>query len=225
MRVLIVEDDHPLLEALTKGLKEAGFAVDSSLNGTEGSWYADTGKYDAIVLDLMLPGIDGLTILKRLRRGDNQVPILILTAKDTIDDRVNGLNLGADDYLVKPFAFSELLARVRAMIRRGYNRKDPVIRIDDLEVDTVKRAVRRGNEIIELSAREYALLEFLAVRAGEIVSRSDIMEHVYDSNSDLESNVVDVYIRHLRQKIEHPDKPKLIYTKRGQGYRLGVNEQ
>ena len=224
MRVLIIEDDQPLLEAITKGLKEAGFAVDNSLNGTEGSWYAETGEYDAIVLDLMLPGIDGLTILERLRRSDNQVPILILTAKDTIDDRVKGLDLGADDYLVKPFAFTELLARVRAMIRRGYNRKDPVIRIDNLEVNTVKREVRRGNQTIELSAREYSLLEFLAARTGETVSRTEVMEHVYDSNSDLESNVVDVYIRHLRKKIEHPDHPKLIHTKRGQGYRLGVNE-
>lgn len=221
MRLLIVEDDRPLREALRQGLEEAGFAVDASADGEEGLWYARSNPYDAIVLDLMLPGVDGLSILSRLRHEGRAVPILILTAKDTVRDRVKGLDLGADDYLVKPFAFAELLARVRALVRRGYNTKDPVIRVEDLEIDTAGRKVRRGGQVIDLSAREYALLEFLAARAGQVVSRTDIREHIYDFHSDPESNVVDVYIGHLRKKIEQPGRPKLIHTRRGQGYLLG----
>ena len=210
MRLLLVEDDRPLREAF-----------DASADGEEGLWYARSNAYDVIVLDLMLPGIDGLTILSRLRREGSAVPILILTARDTVADRVRGLDLGADDYLVKPFAFAELLARVRAMVRRGYDRKDPVIRVEDLEIDTAGRTVRRGERRIDLSAREYALLEFLAVRTGQVVSRTDIWEHIYDFHSDPESNVVDVYIGHLRRKIERPGLSKLIHTRRGQGYLLG----
>lgn len=221
MRVLIIEDDRPLREALRQGLEEAGFAVDSSPDGEEGLWYARSNEYDAIVLDLMLPRIDGLTILGRLRREGSAVPILILTARDTVADRVKGLDLGADDYLVKPFAFAELLARVRALVRRGYNNKDPVIRVGDLEIDTAGRTVRRSDQAVDLSAREYALLEFLAARAGQVVSRTAIWEHIYDFHSDPESNVVDVYIGHLRKKIEQPGRPKLIHTRRGQGYLLG----
>ena len=221
MRLLLVEDDRPLREALRQGLEEAGFAVDASADGEEGLWYARSNAYDVIVLDLMLPGIDGLTILSRLRREGSAVPILILTARDTVADRVRGLDLGADDYLVKPFAFAELLARVRAMVRRGYDHKDPVIRVEDLEIDTAGRTVRRGERRIDLSAREYALLEFLAVRTGQVVSRTDIWEHIYDFHSDPESNVVDVYIGHLRRKIERPGLSKLIHTRRGQGYLLG----
>lgn len=221
MRLLIVEDDAPLRDALRQGLEEAGFAVDASADGEEGLWYARSSEYDVIVLDLMLPHVDGLTILRHLRTEGSAVPILILTAKDTIADRVRGLDLGADDYLVKPFAFAELLARVRAMVRRGYNSKDPVIRVEDLEINTAGRTVRRGDQAIDLSAREYALLEFLAIRAGQVVSRSEIWEHIYDFRSDPESNVVDVYIGHLRKKIEQPGRPKLIQTRRGQGYSLG----
>ncbi len=224
MRLLIVEDDAPLRDALRQGLEEAGFAVDASADGEEGLWYARSNEYDVIVLDLMLPHIDGLTILKRLRSEGNAAPILILTAKDTVADRVRGLDFGADDYLVKPFAFAELLARVRAMVRRGYNSKDPVIRVDDLEINTAGRTVRRGDQAIDLSAREYALLEFLAIRTGHVVSRSEIWEHIYDFRSDPESNVVDVYIGHLRRKIEHPGQPKLIHTRRGQGYVLGQRD-
>ncbi|MBU0719292.1 MAG: response regulator transcription factor, partial [Planctomycetes bacterium] len=180
MRVLVIEDDGPLREALQQGLEEAGFAVDVSADGEEGLWYARSSEYDVIVLDLMLPHIDGLTILGHLRREGKAVPILILTAKDTVADRVRGLDFGADDYLVKPFAFVELLARVHAMVRRRYNNKDPVIRIEDLEIDTAGRTVCRGDWVIDLSAREYALLEFLAVRAGQVVSRREIWEHIYD---------------------------------------------
>ncbi len=225
MRALIIEDDGPLREALCQGLEETGFAVDSSADGEEGLWYARSSAHDVIVLDLMLPRIDGLTILAHLRREGAAVPVLILTAKDTVADRVKGLDLGADDYLVKPFAFAEFLARVRAMVRRGYNNKDPVIRISDLEIDTAGRSVCRGGRSIELTAREYALLEFLAARAGQVVSRSDIWEHVYDFHSDPESNVVDVYVGHLRKKIEQPDRPKLIHTRRGQGYVVGNPDQ
>ena len=221
MRVLVIEDYEPLRKALVQGLQEAGLAVDSSSDGEEGLWYAQSNNHDTIVLDIMLPKIDGLSILKRLRQAGSETPILLLTARDTVDDRVQGLNLGADDYLVKPFAFEELLARVRALVRRGCNHKDPVIRIDDLEIDTAGRTVRRGGQPVNLSAREYALLEFLAVKAGQVVSRTAIWDHIYDFHSDPESNVVDVYIGYLRKKIERPGQVKLIHTKRGQGYLLG----
>ncbi len=221
MRVLVIEDYQPLLKSLTQGLEEAGFAVDASADGEEGLWYARSHDYDAIVLDLMVPGVDGLTILSRLRRDGSSVPVLIVTAKDTVEDRVKGLDLGADDYLVKPFAFEELLARVRALVRRGYDNKDPVIRIDDLEIDTTARTARRDGQRIDLSAREYALLEFLAMRAGQVVSRTAVWEHVYDFHSDPGSNVVDVYVGYLRKKIERPGLSKLIHTRRGQGYLLG----
>ena len=221
MRVLVIEDYRPLLKSLNQGLEEAGFAVDATADGEEGLWYARSHEYDAIVLDLMVPGVDGLTILSRLRRDGASVPVLIVTAKDTVEDRVKGLDLGADDYLIKPFALDELLARVRALIRRRYDNKDPVIRIDDLEIDTTARTAMRRGQRIELSAREYALLEFLAMRGGQVVSRTDVWEHVYDFHSDPGSNVVDVYVGYLRKKIERPGLAKLIHTRRGQGYLLG----
>ena len=221
MRLLLVEDYAPLRESLAEGLAEAGFAVDSAAEGEEGLWYARSNDYDVIILDLMLPKVDGLTILKTLRQLGNPVHVLILTARDTLPDRVRGLDFGADDYLVKPFAFEELLARVRALIRRRYEAKNPLICIADLEIDTAAHRVRRAGNTIELTAREYALLEFLALRAGELVARTDIWEHVYDFHSSAQSNVVDVYIRHLRTKLERPDLPPLIHTRRGQGYTLG----
>ncbi|QDU98695.1 response regulator [Lignipirellula cremea] len=221
MRILVVEDYAPLREAVAQGLREAGFAVDAAVDGTEGWWHAEATDYDVIVLDLMLPGIDGLTILKKLRAINRRSCVLILTAKDQLENRVEGLNLGADDYLIKPFAFDELLARVRTLVRRRYDQRDPVLRIGDLEVNTAAQTVRRGSRHIELTAREYALLEYLAVRAGEPVSRTHIWEHVYDFHSDSQSNVVDVYIGYLRRKIESDELPRLIHTKRGQGYMLG----
>ena len=220
MRVLVVEDYAPLRKALSKGLREAGLAVDATGDGEEGLWYAESNEYDVIVLDLMLPKMDGLTILKSLRDAENRANVLILTAKDAVDDRVRGLNLGADDYLVKPFAFDELLARVRALVRRAYDAKSPLIRVADLEIDAAARVVRRAGEQIELTAREYALLEFLALRAGEVVTRTDIWEHLYDFDSSAQSNVVDVYIGYLRKKIERPGAPTLIQTVRGLGYAL-----
>jgi len=220
MRILLVEDYRPLRESVGQALEEAGCAVDSSADGEEGLWYARSGQYDAIVLDIVLPGLDGLSILRRLRQAGDRTPTLLLTAKDTVADRVAGLDCGADDYLVKPFALEELLARVRALLRRKYDAADPVLRVRDLEVDTVSRRVRRAGEPIELTAREYALLEFLAHRAGQIVSRTEILEHVYDFNATVESNVVDVYIGYLRKKTERADRPRLIHTRRGQGYVL-----
>ncbi len=220
MRVLLVEDYTPLRESVAQSLAEAGLAVDAAADGAEGLWYAESDSYDAIVLDIMLPELDGLSLLRRLRDSGRQTPVLLLTARDTVEDRVLGLDSGADDYLVKPFALEELLARVRALVRRKYETAAPIICIQDLEVNTVSRQVVRGGERIDLTAREYALLEYLAHRAGQIVSRTEIWEHVYDFRATVESNVVDVYIGYLRKKLEPPGQSRLIHTRRGQGYVL-----
>jgi len=222
MRLLLVEDYKPLRDSLVKGLREAGFAVDFTGDGEEGLWYAKSNEYDIIILDIMLPNVDGLSILKQLRGIGSTTHILILTAKDTLKDKVKGLDLGADDYLVKPFAFEELLARVRALVRRSYNTKCSQLDIEDLHIDLNKQQVYRGDQLIPLTAREYALLEYLAMRAGEIVTRTDIWEHVYEFHSSASSNVVDVYIGYLRKKLEKRGKPVLIHTIRGRGYMLGV---
>jgi DNA-binding response OmpR family regulator len=221
MRVLVVEDYEPLARSVTQGLREAGYAVDLSADGEEGLWYAESNAYDAIVLDLMLPKMDGLTVLKRLREKKNAAAVLVLTARDRLEDRVTGLDTGADDYLVKPFEFAELLARLRAVIRRRYQVQESVIRVADLEVDTGARVVKRAGTAVILSAREYALLEYLALRQGQVVTRAEIWEHVYDFASDPSSNVVDVYIGYLRKKLDQDREPKLIQTRRGQGYLLG----
>jgi len=222
MRILVIEDFGPLRRSLAQGLREAGFAVDTTGDGHEGLWYATTNDYDVIILDLMLPGIDGLKILKKIRSQGRKTHVLILTARDKIEDRVTGLDQGADDYLVKPFSFEELLARVRALVRRSYQQKNPVIRIKDLRIDLATQKVWRGKQQIMLTPREYALLEYLAMRAGQTVSRTDIWEHLYEFNSTASSNVVDVYIGYLRKKIEQPGKPPLIHTIRGRGYLLGA---
>jgi two-component system, OmpR family, copper resistance phosphate regulon response regulator CusR len=222
VRVLVVEDYAPVRAAVREGLAENGFAVDVANDGEEGLWLAQSNPYDVIVLDLMLPKLDGTSILKRLRAGGSQVAVIVLTARDQLDDRVKGLDLGADDYLVKPFAFAELLARVRALVRRRYEMRDPTIRVGDIEIDTARREVKRSGESVALSAREYALLEYLAMRIGEVVTRTDIWEHVYDFHSEAHSNVVDVYIGYLRKKLERDGAPKLIHTRRGQGYLFGV---
>lgn len=222
MRVLLVEDYPPIQKSVAKGLREAGFAVDATGQGEEGLWYALANDYDVLILDLMLPGVDGLTILRRLRSEGRAAHVLILTAKDTVPDRVRGLDLGADDYLVKPFAFEELLARVRALARRAYRTKNPSLEIEDLKIETTTQRVWRGQEEVVLTPREYAVLEYLAMRAGQVVSRTDIWEHVYEFKSESDSNVVDVYIGYLRRKIERRGKPALIQTLRGRGYSLGV---
>ncbi|MCY2931154.1 MAG: response regulator transcription factor [Planctomycetota bacterium] len=220
MRVLLVEDYPPLQKSLAKGLREAGFAVDATGDGNEGLWYARNGQYDAIILDLMLPGLDGLSLLRRLRQEGRPTHVLILTAKDTVGDRVAGLDAGADDYLVKPFAFEELLARVRALVRRTYQQKAPLLEAGGLRIDTVARRVWRGEEEIVLTAREFALLEYLAVRAGQVVARTDIWEHLYEFDSEAASNVVDVYVGYLRRKIDREGEPSTIRTVRGAGYVL-----
>ena len=221
MKLLLVEDYDPLRKSLAKGLRESGFAVDATADGKEGLWYARTGEYDVIVLDLMLPGMDGLTVLRQLRSGESATAVLILTAKDTVADRVRGLDLGADDYLVKPFAFAELLARIRALVRRRYEARSPIVRVADLEIDTTSRTARRGGETIDLTAREYAMLELLALRAGEVVTRTEIWDHLYDFNAEPNSNVIDVYIGHLRKRLARDGLPGLIHTRRGLGYMLG----
>jgi two-component system OmpR family response regulator len=221
VRLLVVEDYAPLRKSVSRGLREAGFAVDETGDGTEGLWYATSNDYDVVILDLMLPTLDGLSVLRRMRSAGRAAHVLILTARDTVADRVEGLNLGADDYLVKPFAFEELLARVKALTRRAYHSKNPQLQIGDLRIETSTRRTWRGSEEIELTPREYMLLEYLAMRAGEIVSRTDIWEHLYDFSSSADSNVVDVYIGYLRRKVERAGKPALINTHRGRGYSLG----
>lgn len=220
--MLLAEDYKPLQKSLAKGLREAGFAVDVTGDGKEGLWYASNNDYDVIILDLMLPGMDGLQILQNLRSGGHSGHILILTAKDTLEDKVRGLNLGADDYLIKPFAFEELLARIRALLRRGYRQKQPQVEVGDVRMDPAAQKVFRGREEIALTPREYALLEYLLMRPGQVVSRTDIWEHVYEFNSSASSNVVDVYIGYLRKKLERPGKPDIIQTVRGRGYCVGA---
>jgi len=222
MRVLLIEDYRPLQNSLAKGLREEGLAVDVTGDGNEGLWYATSNDYDVIILDLMLPGLDGLSLLARLRSQGKQSPVLILTARDSVPDRVKGLNLGADDYLIKPFAFEELLARIRALVRRGYQQKNPCVEIEDLRVDLAGQRVWRDGQEIALTRREYVLLEYLVLRGGQTVSRSDIWEHVYEFESSATSNVVDVYIGYLRKKLDGQGRRPLIHTIRGRGYRLGV---
>ena len=224
MKILLIEDYEPIRTSVAKGLAEAGFAVDATGDGEEGLWYARGGDYDVIILDLMLPKVDGLTILGRLREHENPASVIILTARDTVEDRVKGLDLGADDYLVKPFAFEELLARVRALVRRKYDARSPAIRVADLEIDTSSRTVRRAGRTMDLTAREYAILEFLALRAGQVVTRTELWEHIYDFNAEPDSNVIDVYVGRLRKRLERGKRPRLIHTRRGLGYVLGESE-
>jgi DNA-binding response OmpR family regulator len=220
VRVLLIEDHKPLLKALQRGLEEEGFAVDTAEDGEEGDFKGRSANYDVVVLDLMLPKKDGLTVLKDWRKSGINTHVLVLTAKDTTDDKVAGLDLGADDYLTKPFQLEELLARLRALIRRSHQSKDPMLRIHDLEIDTTARSVKRGGQVIHLTPREFALLQFLAYHRGKVVSRSMIWEHLYDEYDENTSNVVDVYIRYLRTKVDKGfDKP-LILTRWGEGYML-----
>lgn len=220
MRVLLIEDHKPLLRALKQGLEEEGFAVDTAMDGEEGGYKGETANYDVIVLDLMLPKVDGLTLLQKWRRSGLKTHVLLLTARGSIEDKVKGLDLGADDYLTKPFQLEELLARIRALVRRGHQIKDPVLRVCDLEIDTAARTVRRSGQPIHLTPREYALLEYLAYHRGKVVTRTMIWEHLYDEYDDNTSNVVDVYIRYLRTKIDKGFDPPLILTRWGEGYLL-----
>jgi len=220
LRILLVEDEHRLSSVVRRGLEEESYAVDVAYDGREGLAMAESDEYDLLVLDVMLPGLNGLEITRRLRRRRVSTPILMLTARDAVDDRVAGLDSGADDYLVKPFAFRELLARVRALLRRGDLTKDPVIRVADLELDTVTHNARRSGVEIELTSREFALLEFLMRNPDHVLSRTQIAEHVWNYDFTALSNVVDVYIRNLRRKMDDAYEPKLIQTVWGSGYRL-----
>lgn len=220
MRVLLVEDYLPLNRSLTRGLREAGFAVDAVTDGLRAREQIGVARYDVIVLDIMLPGANGLDLLKELRGAGSPTRVLLLTARDAIDDRVRGLNLGADDYLVKPFAFDELVARVRALVRRGYPVGGPRITVGDLEIDVAARRVTRAGQVIELSAREFAILEVLALRVGQVVTRQEIISRIYPDANEPVSNAVDVYVGYLRRKLEVAGAGRLIHTRRGSGYLL-----
>jgi DNA-binding response OmpR family regulator len=222
MRVLVVEDNPKLGPMLVRGLEQEGHVAELAADGQQALVACATTRYDAIVLDLMLPGIDGLTVLDRLRHGADDTPVLVLTARDDLDDRVDGLDRGADDYLVKPFAFDELLARLRALVRRAKGAgASAVLRVADLEIDTAAKSARRAGRSIALSSREYAVLECLALRRGRIVSRDTLLETIYDGDEMPESNVVEVYIGALRRKIDRDHEVKLIRTRRGLGYVFG----
>lgn len=219
MRILIVEDEPKTAAYVRKGLTEHAYIVDVAHDGIEGLHLATSGHYDLILLDVMLPGADGWTVLESLRR-QSQTPVLFLSARDQVADRVKGLELGADDYLVKPFAFSELLARIRTLLKRGTVQIEQRVRVADLDVDMIRRRVTRAGERIDLTAKEYALLDYLLRHVGEVVSRTLIAEHVWDMNFDSDTNVVDVAVRRLRAKIDDRFEPKLIHTIRGVGYVL-----
>jgi two-component system copper resistance phosphate regulon response regulator CusR len=220
VKLLIVEDEPKTASFLRKGLREHGFVVDVAGTGYEAIRLAREFAYDLIVLDLMIPGGDGWSVLAELRRGGSSIPILVLTARDSVRDRVRGLEAGADDYLVKPFAFSELLARIRAVLRRAPTRQPDVLQVADLEIDLAGQKVRRAGRKLELTPKEFQLLSLLARRAGEVVSRAVIVEQVWDVNFDPGTNVVDVHIRRLRSKVDDPFDRKLIHTVRGSGYIL-----
>jgi DNA-binding response OmpR family regulator len=218
MRVLLIEDSARLRTYLARGLQRAGFAVDTAADGEEGLYYAESGDHDAIILDLMLPKLDGLSLLERLRGHGMKTHVLILTAKDTVEDRVKGLDTGADDYLVKPFALEELLARVQALVRRSYGVKTPKLSFGELEIDMARRVASRSGKELHLKPREYSLLEYLALRAGELVTRTEIERHIYDERVEPMSNVVDSAVCSLRKAIDVPGEASMIQTRRGMGY-------
>jgi two-component system copper resistance phosphate regulon response regulator CusR len=223
MRLLIVEDEAKTGEYLRKGLEESGFTVDIANNGVDGLHLALEENYDLVVLDVMLPALDGWSVLERVREKKN-IPVLFLTARDHVEDRVRGLELGGDDYLIKPFAFVELLARIRTLLRRGPVREVEQINIGDLEVDVVRRRVKRAGQRVDLTPREFSLLQLLSNRKGEVLSRTQIASYVWDMNFDSDTNVVEVAIRRLRAKIDDGHTVKLIHTIRGMGYVLEVGE-
>jgi DNA-binding response OmpR family regulator len=225
VRILLVEDHKPLARSLRRGLEEESFAVDLAEDGEVADYKARSTAYDVIILDLMLPKIDGLTLLKKWRADGVATHILVLTAKDSTADKVLGLDLGADDYLTKPFQLAELLARLRVLIRRNHQVKDPILRVHDLEIDTAARSVKRAGQAIHLTPREYGMLELLAFNRGKVVTRTMIWNHLYDEYDENTSNVVDVYIRYLRTKIDKGFEVPLILTRWGEGYMLrGEND-
>ena len=223
MRVLVVEDDTAIRSSLTQALGEDGYAVDATGDGEEGLWYATRNDYDLLVLDLMLPGLDGLDLLRQVRAGERHPAVLIISARDTVQDRVRGLDLGADDYLVKPFALEEVLARARSMVRRRHHQPRPILTVGCLTLDSTTRTATCLAAPLLLTPREYALVEYLMRRAGTLVSRSELWEHVYAFHDDASSNVVDHFIAKLRRKLSDAGAPPLIHTRRGQGYLLAVD--
>ncbi len=225
MKILIVEDEPKTGDYLRQGLAEAGFVVDLARDGLDGLHLGLNGDYDLVVLDVMLPTLDGWGVLQTLRRSGREMPVLFLTARDQVEDRVRGLELGADDYLVKPFAFSELLARVRTLLRRSRNKEPELLRAADLELDLLRRRASRAGQRIELTAKEFALLELLLRRQGEVLPRSLIASQVWDMNFDSDTNVIEVAVRRLRAKVDEPFEPKLIRTVRGMGYVLEAVEE
>ncbi len=218
MRILIIEDEKKVAAFVKKGLEEETYAVDIAHDGEEGLHLAETNQYDLIILDLMLPKVNGLEVLTQLRNKRINTPILLLTAKDSVEDKVTGLNKGADDYLTKPFAFSELLARIRSLLRRGQSETQTVLKVADLTLDLLSHKVRRNGEEIELTGKEYSLLEYFMRNAGKVLTRTMIAEHVWDYNFDTFTNVIDVYVNHLRKKIDKNHEKKLLHTLRGVGY-------
>jgi len=220
VRILVVEDDPKLLESVRKGLKEAGFGADGASDGREGLERALEDDYDALVLDVMLPGLSGLDVLRELRKRRRATPVLVLSARSAVEDRVRGLDLGADDYLAKPFSFAELLARLRAITRRPAVEPQTVLSAGDLTVDTVRHEARRGGQLLELTPKEFSLLEYLARRKGVVLTRAMILDHVWDLDYDGGSNLVEVYVNYLRKKVDAGHEVKLIHTVRGAGYVL-----
>ena len=224
MRLLFIEDDAGLQDVITKRLEEEGFTLDCCTDGQSGYEYASGLEYDCIILDIMLPKLNGLEVLKRLRKEGNKTNILLLTAKDTVEDRVAGLNAGADDYLVKPFAFEELLARIRSVMRRQNDSRDNELSIEDLTMNTTDHTVVRAGQRIDLTSKEYALLEYFMHNQGRVLTRTQISDHVWNNEFEYDSNIVDVYVRYLRNKIDKPFEQKLIQTIRGTGYALRIEE-
>jgi len=220
MRILVIEDEPKVSSLIKRGLTAERYAVDVTTDGREGLEYANTYPYDLILLDIMLPGLGGTEVLQHIRRTNQTVPVLVLTARDSIDDKVKLFDIGADDYLTKPFAFAELLVRVKALLRRGPVNRSSTLRIGDLELDRLTQQVKRGGKRIELTAKEYSLLEYLMQNPDRVLSRNMIIEHVWDQTFDGITNIVDVYVRHLRSKIDDSNEYKMIRTVRGTGYMI-----
>jgi DNA-binding response OmpR family regulator len=224
MRLLLIEDNDRLRETLAAGLRTVGYQVDTAADGDAGWQAASEAAHDAIILDRMLPGLDGLEVLRRLRRSGSTVPVLLLTARDSVPDRVEGLDAGADDYLTKPFAVAELLARLRMLLRRGQHRADPLVTIGDLEVDTVGRTVRRAGRRLHLTPKEYTLVEYLLARPGAVVTRPELMDQLYGASDEATGNAVEVLIGRVRRKLHPPGSTPILHTRRGFGYQLGGDE-
>ncbi|HXL81606.1 MAG TPA: response regulator transcription factor [Pyrinomonadaceae bacterium] len=225
MRILLVEDDPRIARFVAKGLREHAFAVDLAGNGDEALYKSSINDYDAIILDVMMPGRDGFSVCRELRATGSVVPVIMLTARDTVQDRITGLDIGADDYLTKPFAVTELLARLRALMRRGHVVRPATIQIADLLLDTRAQRATRAERELELTSKEYALLEYLAREHGRVVSRAEIAEHVWDENFDPLTNLIDVHINRLRRKVDNGFSTRLIHTRRGAGYMLAAPNQ